>query len=279
MKKKSFALLLSLIAVLALYACGKTGGSTPDPVTNGTSGTAVADQGTSGTAVTPAADQGTSSAAVTSAPDQSTNMPEATPTPVPEKYDEIKLNPIYRYYRNYLVMGTLDYDGYFNSPDGKGLICSPILAFADVNGDDIKDIIVTGDLGIRNKKLTVVYYYDDTQGAFFEVGFYGHPYAVSNGCVMVDDEDNEGMYKEFSEITVYKFVAEETDALCKYLKVSEYTEDGKEAEVMETYSIKGESVNADAYNAEFKPFEYSKVELSYSVLTDELIDQMFGYLD
>lgn len=256
MKKRILSLVLAIAVVLTFTACGNT-----TSTSNSVSEEPVASVSAS-TEPAPSVE-----------PVTSTDPDEG----VPLSEWEQKIFPIYRYYANYFAEGFNFETGHsFASPEGNALVYSPCISFVDINEDGIEDVIISGDFGIRNKQITLVYYYSDDDGAFYETYFYGTPYAVSDGCILVIDEDNDGPSLYYTDMVVYSLEADYAHDILRYAMVEDFTEDADAALLTETYYVNGEESDAEEYGILFAPYYNDMKTISYDELTEDVAAALFA---
>ena len=261
MKRKVFAIALSLVLVLSITGCGET--------------------------IVTVFDEPASIEEQTSIDESS--VEETVDEPEDSEFDDEFIAgqqvAISGYLKNYLVSGSLDYEGTFVSPETQTPYLSPCFAFDDVNGDGLKEIIVYGYLGIRDKRMGEVYYLDLNDGCFKAATFSGVLDAATfDNCFLVSYEDrdtSEPIY--YTDYYVYRLtgdlidVYESTDGVEEVLmshSVESYV-DSEDGEITNTYYSYGCEITKDEFYNVYNQYTDAEKPISYQELTMEAIEELF----
>lgn len=177
-----------------------------------------------------------------------------------EQYETIK-----SYYNNYLSEGFSE--GKFVSPETGMIIYSPMYAMLDLNGDNFDDIIVAGELGLRSKQISEIYYFNDGNFCTADIG--GVPYGVTTDGFLVQDNDHdtEGMTMYQDEYIYTLGFDEAVEVMAKFTATS-YDQEGNE-EIVETYRVAGEEADEQEFFMYFTPYIISYDDISYEEFSFE----------
>lgn len=171
------------------------------------------------------------------------------------------------YYEIYLSTGYDAENNKFVSPETEAVLYSPSFAIMDINADSIPDVIVTGDFGIRDKKMSEVYYFSSDEGAFYAVTLDGTVEGISNGFVIASDDDRDDTF--FYTVTRISELAADTS----YETVTHKIVENWDGDVVDETIItgEGEEMSYDDYEQAVEDFEFEDV--NYEQMTAENISK------
>lgn len=244
MKKKLLSLILSGIIVLSLVACSST--------------EAVATQ--------PAADE-PEEATVEEEIDENEFIDEdiIDDETLEENIDEAGeeeadfealYDKLYATYRDYLESGYEPEGGNFASPVSQTLYLAPSFTLCDANGDNYDDVIVYGELGLRDKKICEVYFYNEEDDSFYVNELDGYVEALAESSVLVRDIDRDvqdPIYYDY--YSVYKLTPNGPE------KVLAHNSTDNDGTVTDTYYEGENEITEAEYKEAFAKYEEALISL------------------
>lgn len=253
MKKKILALIIATAMVLSLAACGEAEQVATEPAQE-----------------EEAVEKDIS--ADTSAEDAVSEKPEeiikenATAEASTDEDEIIEfLRSLYGQYDAFLEEGYDAETDKFISPITGRPYYSPYFTLADANGDNYDDLIVTGDLGLRDAKISEVMFYDDNEMAFFINMISGCVDSLSEGCIIVTNEDRDASSPiYYDDSVVYKLTPSADDLgdperiLAHFNKINE---EGDTPEETDTYYAGETEISAEEYADQYAKYEAAIIPL------------------
>ena len=182
-------------------------------------------------------------------------------------------------YKNYLKNGYNADGDWFKPNDGTWLY-SPKFSLFDVNFDGYKDVLVKGDLGLRCKEFTAVYFYNPDNNSYTELVLDGSPIGYTSDCLILADYDYGGAGEiMYNHDYVFQFDGDESHAVVEHFRTTEAveTEDGDidYNDTEDRYYVNGQESDEDSfYDIYYK--QYYDVMNSFG---DENEDEEFVYFD
>lgn len=258
MKKKTIALILVAALILSLAACGETAQITDEPAATDEQSLDEDDN-------------------VSSQPEEI--IEEASEETTDE--DEITefLRSLYGQYGAYLEEGYDAEANIFCSPISGRAYISPYFTLADANGDNYDDLIVTGDLGLRNAKKSEVMFYDDNEMAFFLSSFDGEVSFLSEGCVIAINDDRDAASPTYYYDTVVFRLTPSTDDVSEAERVLAHyntvNEEGDTPTETNTYYAGDTEITEDDFNAQYEVYDAAIIPLDYVEMSkDSIADEV-----
>lgn len=172
-------------------------------------------------------------------------------------------------YKEYLESGFNAEEGTFVSPITDTLYLAPKFTVADANGDNQNDIIIWGELGLRDKQLAEVYFYNEEDGEFYANTFSGYVEDLAQASIVVLDEDREvdqDIY--YTDYIVYELNPE--GPIAKYThNIVENGED--ESEWIDQYFEGEDEITEDEFIEKVQLFSDAIIPLEYTEMTADSI--------
>lgn len=193
--------------------------------------------------------------------------------------DEITefLSNLYGQYAAYLEEGyDAETDG-FSSPISGYYYLSPMFMLADANGDNYDDLIVTGDLGLRDAKRSEIMFYDDNEMTFNVSTFSGCVDSLSEGCVIIFNADRDVATPTYYEDTVIYRLTPSEDMVSEAERVLAHynviNEENDPAEETDTYYAGEQEISEEEFNTQYAQYEAAIIPLTgFTEMTTDSIE-------
>ena len=258
MKKKIVTLMIAAAITISLVACGEAEQTATEPAQEVVEEAAVEEEAVE----QPEAEQ----------PEESTGDEILA-----EDEDEtmVFLRNLYGQYGAYLEEGFDTEGGVFVSPLTARVYLAPYFVLADANGDNYDDLIITGDLGLRDAKISEIMFYDDNDMAFSISSVQGDVYALSEACILVHNLDRDVTEPlDFDNTIVYKLVPTTDNESQPEMVIGHFnTYNVETGENTDEYYSGDSTITEEEYNDLFAKYDAAIIPLDNFVeMTAENID-------